>query len=121
MSRSAEDDFDQILREAQQRQVHPKIPQRIGEVMNRLLARKGYAQIQQAQQWDAAWVAVAGDRLSAASRVSRHNRGVLEIIVRNSSVLQELTFQKQTLLKKLRSAADVPSIRDLRFRVGEID
>ena len=89
--------------------------------MSRLLARKGYAQLQQGLEWEAVWSAAAGERLSKNSRVGRTNRGVLEITARNSAVLQELTFQKRQLLKKLQAAAGANNLRGLRFRVGEID
>jgi predicted nucleic acid-binding Zn ribbon protein len=121
MESPAEDDFAQLLKEAQQRQRRPRAPVRIADVMSRLLARKGYAQLQQGLQWEAAWSDAAGERLSKNSRVGRTNRGVLEITARNSAVLQELTFQKQKLLKKLQAAAGANNLRDLRFRVGEID
>ncbi|MEO8496384.1 MAG: DUF721 domain-containing protein [Planctomycetota bacterium] len=116
-----EDDFAQVLKEAQQRQYQSRAPVRIADVMSRLLARKGYAQLQQGLQWEAAWSEAVGERLSKNSRVGKTNRGVLEITARNSAVLQELTFQKQKLLKKLQAAAGANHLRDLRFRVGEID
>ena len=121
MQPPAEDDFAQLLNEAQQRQRRPRAPVRIADVMSRLMARKGYAQLQQGLEWEAAWSDAAGERLSKNSRVGRTNRGVLEITARNSAVLQELTFQKQRLLKKLQAAAGANNLRDLRFRVGEID
>lgn len=116
-----EEDFAQVLREAQQRQRHPRAPARIADVMSRLLARKGYAQLQQGIEWEAVWSDAAGERLAKNSRVGKTNRGVLEITARSSAVLQELTFQKRTLLKKLQAAAGANNLRDLRFRVGEID
>ncbi|MBC8353501.1 MAG: DUF721 domain-containing protein [Planctomycetes bacterium] len=116
-----EDDFAQVLKEAQQRQRHPRAPKRIADVMSRLLARKGYAQLQQGLEWEAAWSEAAGEQLSKNSRVGKTNRGVLEITARNSAVLQELTFQKRKLLKKLQAATGENNPKDLRFRVGEID
>ena len=121
MQSPAEDDFVEILAEAQQRQRRPRAPVRIADVMSRLLARKGYAQLQQGLQWEAAWCDAVGERLSKHSRVGRTNRKVLEITARNSAVLQELTFQKRKLLKRLQAAAGANHLRDLRFRVGEID
>ena len=121
MQPPAEDDFAEILKEAQQRQRHPRAPVRIADVMSRLMARKGYAQLQQGFQWEATWSDAAGEPLAKNSRIGRTNRGVLEITARNSAVLQELTFQKQKLLKKLQNAAGANNLRDLRFRVGEID
>lgn len=116
-----EDDFAQVLSEAQQRQRRPRAPKRIADVISRLMARKGYAQLQQGLEWENVWLEAAGGRLARDSRVGRTNRGVLEITVRNSSVLQELTFQKRKLLKKLQAAVGANNLRDLRFRVGAID
>jgi predicted nucleic acid-binding Zn ribbon protein len=116
-----EDNFALVLKEAQQRQRRPRAPARIGDVMSRLLARKGYAQQQQGLEWEAAWSEAAGQRLAKNSRVGKTNRGVLEITARNSAVLQELTFQKRKLLKKLQAVAGANNLKDLRFRVGEID
>ena len=118
---SEEDDFAQVLKQAQQRQHQPRGPVRIADVMSRLLARKGYAQLQQGLEWEAAWRGAAGEQLSKNSRIGKTNRGVLEITARNSAVLQELTFQKRKLLKKLQAAVGTSHLRDLRFRVGEID
>jgi predicted nucleic acid-binding Zn ribbon protein len=90
-------------------------------VLNHLLARRGYARIQSALAFEQAWKQAAGAGLAADTRPGNVKRGVLEITVRNSSVLQELTFQKKQLLAKLQSQTTDPPIRDLRFRIGAID
>ena len=87
MQPPADDDFAQLLNEAQQRQRRPRAPVRIADVMSRLLARKGYTQLQQGLQWEEIWHTVAGPVLSRNSRPGRINRGVLEIIVENSIAL----------------------------------
>ena len=121
MQPTDEDDFAQVLYEAQQRQRHPRAPVRIADVMSRLLARKGYAQLQQGLQWEEAWNEAAGAKLANNSRVGRTNRGVLEIVARNSAVLEELKFQERKLLKNLLAAAGASDLKELRSRVGEID
>jgi hypothetical protein len=47
-------------------------------------------------------------------------RGVLEVLVGNSAVLQELTFQKKHLLDKIVAALPDQKIRDVRFRIGVV-
>jgi hypothetical protein len=43
---------------------------------------------------------------------------VLEVFVQNSVMLQEFSFEKARLLKRLQALDCGRKIRDLRFRVG---
>ena len=94
-------------------------PQRIGDVLGNVLARRGYAERQANEGMEAAWVEVAGNVMAAHSRPSQLRRGVLEVVVRNSSALQELSFKKKRLLDGLAKMLPTKKIKDLRFRVGE--
>jgi predicted nucleic acid-binding Zn ribbon protein len=96
-------------------------PEKISEVMSRLLARRGYAQALATNEYDEAWREAVGPQLARYSRPGRLRRGVLEVIVGNSTVLQELTFRKVELLHQLETRMPVNTIQELRFRVGEID
>jgi predicted nucleic acid-binding Zn ribbon protein len=116
-----EEDFQRMMTDARGRQRRIRAPVRIADIVNRLLARRGYAQLEQGSQWEDAWRETAGDVLARDSRPGRMNRGVLEIIVRNSTSLQELTFRKRSILQKLKAVTGNDEIGDLRFRVGEID
>ena len=65
-----------------------------------------------------------GDRPSMVginSRPGNVRRSVLEVTVRNSAVLQELTFQKTQLLGELSRLLPDQNIRDLRFRIGPME
>ena len=94
-------------------------PQPISEILSRLLARRGYANEQIGFEWGNVWTTVAGSQ-AGHSRPGKFGRGVLEIIVRNSAVLQELTFRKKQLLRSLREQVPHFNVKELRFRVGEI-
>jgi predicted nucleic acid-binding Zn ribbon protein len=95
-------------------------PQPIAEVLTRLMTRKGYANFQTSCEWTEAWRQVSGSQ-AAHSRTGKFNRGVLEVIVRNSTVLQELTFRKKHLMQALQERIPQISIKELRFRVGSIE
>lgn len=84
------------------------------------MSRKGYGNLQTAYEWTQVWRDAAGSQ-AAHSRAGKVSRGVLEVIVRNSTVLQELTFRKKQLLQAVQKQASQFQIKDLRFRVGEID
>ena len=45
---------------------------------------------------------------------------VVEVTVCNSAVLQELTFRKTELVKKIATALPDQKIRDMRFRIGTL-
>ena len=115
MAHQGDEEDEQLCRDILQRQQHPRGPQRIAEVLSRLMARSGYAQEQVAQEWQTVWGQVAGDAAAADSRVGRLRGGVLEIVVRNSSVLQELTFRKRELLKQLQQKVPKQTLREIRF------
>jgi predicted nucleic acid-binding Zn ribbon protein len=95
-------------------------PVSIADVLAELMARKGFARVQSAQAYEAAWVEAAGEMMAEYTRVGSVRRGVLEVIVANSTLLQELVFQKQTLVVSLNEQLPDEGIRDLRFRVGAV-
>lgn len=101
-----------------QRRVTKRVPSKMGDVVNDLIARRGYLQSATAAALRAAWAEVAGDKFAASSQVGTVRRGVLNIFVKNSVVLQELSFRKSDLLKRLQAAPSGDKIKDLRFRVG---
>lgn len=96
-------------------------PQPIAEVLAQLLARRGYARQTAAAGCEAAWREAAGPSLAKLTRAGNIRRGVLEVFVANSTLLQEVGFQKIQLLERLRQTLADESVRDLRFRVGPIE
>lgn len=96
-------------------------PKHVADLLSGLMARRGYAQVKSAANCDSAWQKAAGPELAKDSRAGDVRRGVLEVIVRNSVLIQELTFQKRQLIKRLGRLAPERKIRDIRFRVGSID
>jgi len=96
-------------------------PKPMREVLSQLLAKKGYAQVQTAAGCAAAWREAVGQKLAGDTRPGNVNRGVLEVLVRNSVAAQELGFLKTKIVKMLTKLVPEQQIRDLRFRVGTID
>jgi predicted nucleic acid-binding Zn ribbon protein len=68
----------------------------------------------------ASWAGVVGERIAAATRAERIQGGVLDVRTRSSGWTQELTFHKQTILRRLNEAAGGEVVSDLRFRTGEL-
>lgn len=96
-------------------------PQKMGDVLAELMARRGYAREQTAANYEAAWREAAGESLALHTRVGLLRRGALEVTVANSVLLQELTFQKQAILGQLSRLLPDERIEKLRFRVGPIE
>jgi predicted nucleic acid-binding Zn ribbon protein len=105
----------------QRRAVRLPPPKPMKSVMSQLLAKRGYAQVQTAAGCEAAWRQAVGEQLAGHTRPGNVRRGVLEILVRNSSVLQELSFLKAKAVKTLTKLIPEQQIKDLRFRVGTLD
>ncbi|MBN2475972.1 MAG: DUF721 domain-containing protein [Pirellulales bacterium] len=95
-------------------------PQHIGNVLAELMARQGYARQRSPEAYEAAWRQAAGELVAGYTRVGSLRRGTLEVIVAHSTLVQELGFQKSTLLNTLAGLLPEDGIRDLRFRVGSI-
>jgi predicted nucleic acid-binding Zn ribbon protein len=95
-------------------------PQPIASILSELMARRGYARVRSAAAYDTAWRAAAGPLAAEYSRVGALRRGRLDVVVANSTLIQELVFQKPDLLKTLAKLLPDEGIQDLRFRVGVI-
>lgn len=93
----------------------------IADIMAQLMARKGYARERSAAAYGEAWRSAAGEAIGRFTRAGGIRRGALEVYVANSTLMQELTFQKPDLLEKLRQLLPDEKIANLRFRVGAIE
>ncbi|MBB72887.1 MAG: hypothetical protein CMJ75_00090 [Planctomycetaceae bacterium] len=113
-------DLEILGREIELRRMGFRVPRHVREVMSRHLSRRGYAQIQAVTELQAFWRSVVGPEWAEDSRPGTLRRGVLEVLVRNSTVLQELTFRKHQLLRQLAENEQGVEFKNLRFRVGEM-
>jgi predicted nucleic acid-binding Zn ribbon protein len=96
-------------------------PTAIGNVMSELMSRRGFARVQSAGAYEAAWREAAGPLAAKYTRPGQLRRGTLEVIVANSTLMQELGFQKETLLAALTNLLPDEGIENLRFKVGRVE
>jgi predicted nucleic acid-binding Zn ribbon protein len=96
-------------------------PQPIAEVLSDLIARRGYAREQSSAACDEAWRQAAGEMLARHTRCGQVRRGKLEVIVANSILMQEITFQKSQILASLKQHLPELNITDLKLKVGVIN
>ncbi len=95
-------------------------PKPIGDVLAELMARRGYARVQSGGACADAWRQAAGEALASGSRATQVRRGVLEVMVSHSTMVQEIGFQKGALLARLAELLPDEKIRDLKVRVGRV-
>ncbi len=97
----------------------PKGPEKIGEVMSRLFAARGWGRKQERLRLERAWAEAAGPEYASSTRVMAVRRNVFEVEVRGAVLLQELAqFHKRRLLEVLRKLLPGVTLTDLRFRSG---
>jgi predicted nucleic acid-binding Zn ribbon protein len=107
-------------RDRELRRHYARKPKKIADVLAQLITARGYGRFQSDANLTAAWQQAAGERVAPYTRPGRIRRGTLEVTVSNSTVVQELTFQKQQILSQLKTAMPDANIRDIRFRIGSI-
>ena len=118
-------DFEYLNQDYQRKKWYPKREKNVKSLVNQLLARKGFSQTIVNDEIGEAWQSVAsktilGDKVQIKTRTGTVRSGVLEIIVENSSIHQELMFQKRKLLKAIKAKLSSNQITDLRFRIGSV-
>jgi predicted nucleic acid-binding Zn ribbon protein len=93
---------------------------KMGDVVGQLLVKRGYGNVQQAQSLQQLWQGVAGEQYKVNTKAAQIKRGVLEVLVANSAVMQELTFVKAKLVKALAQTVAEQNIQNIRFKVGSV-
>lgn len=95
----------------------PARVRRIGSIVNQLMSRRGYAQVSANEEIARVIGLATGDQLKSAFRVGNLKNGVLQVYASDSVTLQELNFQKRSILKRLSSELPDNKVTDLRFRI----
>ena len=107
-------------RDRERRRYYARKPKAIADVLAQLITARGYGRIQATADFTVAWQKAAGETIAKFTRPGRVRRGNLEVTVSNSTIVQELTFQKQQILTQLQTDLPDAKIRDIRFRIGSI-
>src|SRR5262245_34233240 len=100
-------------RDREERRFYGRRPKRIADIVAQLINQRGYGRLDTNEQLADAWRAAAGEKVAAASRVGKLQRGKLEVWVGNSTMMQELGFQKQAILAELKRQLPDAVIRDV--------
>jgi predicted nucleic acid-binding Zn ribbon protein len=96
-------------------------PRPLSDILGELFTVRGYGRLRARQELENAWNAAVGEPYCRQTRLGEVRRGVLDVTVAHSTLLEELAaFRKPALLTALRSDAPATTIRDIRFRVGTV-
>ena len=97
-------------------------PRPLTDILGELFAARGFSRLHARKELEDAWNAAVGDPAWRQTRLGEVRRGVLNVTVAHSALLEELaSFRKAELLAAVREAAPGTVIHDIRFRVGPLD
>lgn len=97
-------------------------PKPLSDILGDLFAARGFSRLRARKELEDAWNAAVGEPAWRQTRLGEVRRGVLNVTVGHSALLEELAaFRKPALLAALRDAAPGSVIHDVRFRVGSLD
>lgn len=119
-SRQEEFDWEQTARAVERRQRYLGMPKTASRWVNQIVARFGVAQTQSAGELESVWSEVVGEALAGRTKAGPVRRGVCEITVENSSLLQQIVFRQKEYLQQMQIKKPHFGITSLRFRVGPI-
>jgi hypothetical protein len=96
-------------------------PRPLSDILGELFTVRGYSRLRARQELEDAWNKAVGEPACRQTRVDEVRRGILNVTVAHSTLLEELSaFRKSLILKALRSDAPATIIHDIRFRVGPV-
>jgi len=95
-------------------------PTPIGNVVAEIMARRGLGRGRLAAAKRDVWRKIVGESVAELTKCGEMRRGRLEVVVANSTLMQELTFRKPEIIAALNQ--DIPdwNIQEIRFRVGQL-
>lgn len=104
----------------EQRRAFARRPKPMQGVIAALVAKRGFAATGANQELAEAWREAAGETIARFTCLGAVRRGVLEVVVANSAMMQEVHFHKPRLLAAMQAAAPQARLTALRLRVGRV-
>ena len=95
-------------------------PVRLGKVIWELVSRGGYGSPSRVSALRQTWAQVVDPQIASLTHPVRLSRGVLEVVVASSALLQELSFREQELVERLRMLWPEANVTRVRFRLGKV-
>jgi predicted nucleic acid-binding Zn ribbon protein len=96
-------------------------PQLVGDLLSRVLDRKGLGAKLEAASVITDWESLVGPQIAAVTRPQRVSEGVLFVGVANSPWMMELNLMKADLMRRLNAGKGGGRIRQIVFVMGTED
>lgn len=94
----------------------------IEDILKRIVKKWETSDIKKQSHVREAWVYAAGDSAAVHSKPVGFKKGILTVIVENSSFLYKLTLEKKDLVPRFNeSYKGRQKLIDIKYRVGNID
>lgn len=116
----SEFDFQNAVDLTDERRVYKRKPKSAKYLINNIIARRGIAAEKSNQKLQNVWDSIVGIDLANQTKIASVKRGVLQVIVANSSVMQFLSFSKLEYKEQINQQMPNEEISDLRFSIGRI-
>lgn len=84
------------------------------EVFKKLEKKRDFEKIERL------WGLTVGNRADSHTKVAGFKKDILIVNVDNSIWIYELSLRKDKILQLLKKSEDLKSIKDIRFRIGEL-
>ena len=97
----------------------PEAPQRVGDLLPRLLDDLGIAGDIAAQEALVLWPSVVGEKIAAVTNARSIDSGVLFVDVRSSAWLSELNMMRHKILGRINAGRRVGRIERIVFSLSE--
>lgn len=104
----------------QRRRFYSQQPKGIERLLSQHMAKRGYAATGSNDRIERAWIESVGPQLAKQTRAVGLRRGTLEVLVANSTMMQEINFQRVQLLKSMQKKLPDARITAMKLRVGKI-
>ena len=94
--------------------------ERIGEILRRVTKKLGIDKRLGEQTIFLIWNEVVGKQIARHARPAHIRKGRLTVLVENSGYIQEYSFIKKDLQKKLNENLGKNVVREIVFRIGKM-
>ena len=102
------------------RRIYRRRPKTARNLVSDVITRRGIAAEQSNHELQGVWDSIVGMDIANQTKIGSIRRGVLNIEVSNSSLLQHLEFSKHEFKDLINQQMRKAEIKDLRFRIGSI-
>ncbi len=117
----AETDFQNAVYTNGKRRIYRRKPKTADNLISQIISRRGIAAEKSNNQLNSLWQSMVSVTIANQTKVGTVRRGILEITVSNSTLLQNLGFGKADYLEQLNQQMQNQTIKDIRFRIGSVN